>query len=138
MKPMTSAATAQRTQRAPNQSSSWPFVEDDLQAAGPNDKETEANVVEGANFGVLDVGRIVNEAGDHEDGEDADGNVDVEGVAPAEGVGEPAAQRWAEDRGDDDSEAVCGHATSIASPAESFRAGWIAKAAAERRRRLPA
>jgi len=29
---------AQRSQRAPNQSSSWPFVEDDLKEAGPDDE----------------------------------------------------------------------------------------------------
>ena len=85
------------------------LVEDDLQAAGPHDQQAEADVVEGADLGVLDVGRIVDEAGDHEDGEDADGNIDVKGVAPAEGVGEPAAQRGAEHRRDDDAEAVSGH-----------------------------
>ena len=38
------------------------FVEDDLEAAGPDDEEAEADVVEGADFGVLDVGRVVDEA----------------------------------------------------------------------------
>ena len=85
------------------------FVEDNLQAAGPDNQQAEADVVEGADLGVLDVGRVVDEAADHDDGENADGNVDVEGVAPAEGVGEPAAQRGAEHRGDHDSEAVGGH-----------------------------
>ena len=85
------------------------LVEDDLQAAGPDDEQAEADVVEGADLGVLDVGRVVDEAGDHEDGENADGNVDVEGVAPTEGVGEPAAERGAEDGGDDDAEAIGGH-----------------------------
>ena len=85
------------------------FVEDDLQAAGPDDEQAEAEVVECADLGVFDVGRVVDEAADHEDGENADGDIDVEGVAPAEGVGEPAAEGGAEDRSDDDSEAVGGH-----------------------------
>ena len=85
------------------------FVEDNLEAAGPDDEEAEADVVEGADLGVLDVGRIVDEAGDHDDGEDADGDVDVKGVAPAEGIGQPAAEGGAEDRGDDDAKAVGRH-----------------------------
>jgi len=86
-----------------------PFVENDLEAAGPDDEEAEADVVEGADFGVLDVGRIVDEAGDHDDGEDADGNVDVEGVTPTEGVGEPAAEGGPQHRRDHDAESVGRH-----------------------------
>ncbi len=85
------------------------FIEDNLQAAGPDNEEAEADVIEGANLGVLDVGRVVHEADDHEDGKYADGNVDVEGIAPAESVGEPTAQRGTQYGGDDDSEAVGGH-----------------------------
>jgi len=40
----------------------------------------------------------VDEAVDHEEGEDADGDVDVEGVSPGVGVCEPAAEGGAEDR----------------------------------------
>ena len=96
------------------------LVEDHLQAAGPDDEQAEADVVEGADLGVLDVGRIVDEAGDHEDGQDADGNVDVEGVAPTEGVGEPAAQGGAEDGRDDDAEAVGGHGHGALLDGEAF------------------
>ena len=85
------------------------LVEHDLQAACPNDEEAKADVVEGSNLGVLDVGRVVDEAGDHEDGERADGDVDVEGVAPGVGVGEPASEGGAEHRRDDDAESVGGH-----------------------------
>ena len=103
------AATAQRTQTAPNQSSSWPLSRTICRHAGPDHEQAEADVVEGADLGVLDVGRVVDEAADHDDGEDADGDVDVEGVAPTEGIGEPAAQGGADDGGDDDAEAVSGH-----------------------------
>ncbi len=51
----------------------------------------------------------MDEAANHEDGEDADGDVDVEGVAPGVGVGEPAAEGGAEDGGHDDSEGEDGH-----------------------------
>ncbi len=85
------------------------FVEDDLQAAGPYDQEAEADVVECADFGVFDVRRIVDEAGDEDDRQDADRDVDVEGIAPAEGVGQPAAEGGSEHRGHDDAETIGGH-----------------------------
>ncbi len=85
------------------------LVEDDLQAAGPDGEQAEAEVVEVAYFGVFDVGRIVDEAADHEDGQRADGDVDVEGIAPAVGVGQPAAEGGAEDGRDDDAKGEEGH-----------------------------
>ena len=88
---------------APNQSSSWPFRARPG-AAGPDDEGAEAEIVEGGDLGFVDVVGIVDEAVDHEQGEDADGDVDVKGVAPRVGVGEPAAEGGTEDGGDDDSE----------------------------------
>ncbi len=88
------------------------LVEDDLEAAGPDDEQRRSRGCRRGDFGVLDVGRVVDEAADHEDGEDADGDVDVEGVAPGVGVGEPAAEGGAEDGGDDDSEGEDGHGGS--------------------------
>ena len=85
------------------------LVEDDLQGAGPDNEKAEADVVECADFGVLDVGRVVDEADDHEDGQNPHGNIDVEGVPPGKCVCEPAAECGSEDRGDDDAEAVGGH-----------------------------
>ncbi len=85
------------------------LVEDDLEAAGPDDERGEAVAVERGDLGFADVGGIVDEAVDHEEGEDADGDVDVEGVAPGVGVGEPAAEGGTEDGGDDDSEGEDGH-----------------------------
>ena len=96
------------------------LVEDDLEAAGPDDEGAEAEVVEGWDLGVLDVGRVVDEAVDHEQGEDADGDVDVEGVAPGVGVGEPAAEGGAEDGGDDDSEGEDGHGGAAFGRREGF------------------
>ncbi len=67
------------------------LVEYDLEAASPDDESGEAVAVECGDLGVAEVGWIVDEAVDHEEGEDADGDVDVEGIAPGIGVGEPAA-----------------------------------------------
>ena len=53
-------------------------------------------------------------------GEDADGDVDVEGVAPGVGVGEPAAEGGAEDGGDDDSEGEDGHGGAAFGGREGF------------------
>ena len=51
----------------------------------------------------------MDEAVDHEQREDADGDVDVEGVAPGVAVREPAAEGGAEDGSDDDAEGEDGH-----------------------------
>ena len=85
------------------------LVENDLQAAGPHHEQAEADVVEGAHLGVLDVRRIVDEAADHDDRKNADGNVDVERVAPTPRIGEPAAERGAEHRSHHDAKTVGGH-----------------------------
>ena len=138
MSATTSAATAQRTQIAPNQSSSWPLSRTTCRQPVQTIEQAEADVVEGADLGVLDVGRVVDEAADHEYGQDADRNVDVEGIAPAEGIGQPAAQGGAEHRRDDDSQAIGGHGHGALGRRESFPAGWIATAAAARRRPRPA
>ncbi len=62
----------------------------------------------------------MDEAADHEDRQQADGNVDVEGIAPTEGIGEPAAQGGAEDRGDHDAQAVGGHGHGALGDGEAF------------------
>ncbi len=96
------------------------FVEDDLKASCPDDEGGEAVAVEGGDPGFADVGRVVDEAADHENGHDADGDVDVEGVAPGVGVGEPAAEGGAEDRGYDDSEGEDGHGGAAFGWGEGF------------------
>jgi len=44
------------------------FVENDLETAGPDDEGAEAVAIEGSDLGFGDVGRVVDEAADHEDG----------------------------------------------------------------------
>ena len=85
------------------------LVEHDLQRAGPDHQQAKADVVEGADLGVLDVRRIVNEAADQDDRQNADRNIDVEGVAPTEGIGQPAAQRGPEHRRHHNPQAIGGH-----------------------------
>jgi len=63
----------------------------------------------------------VDEAADHDNGKNADGNVDVESVAPAPGVGEPAAQCGAKHRSDDDSESIGGHGFGTVLEGEAFK-----------------
>ena len=96
------------------------LVEDDLKGAGPDDECGEAVAVERSDLGFGDVRRIEDEAVDHEKGEYADGDVDVEGVSPGVGVGEPAAEGGAEDGGDDDSEGEDGHGGSALCRREGF------------------
>ena len=86
-------------------------------------------------FALADVGRVFDEARNHEDGEDADRDVDVEGPAPGYVIGEPAAERGAEDGRDDDAEGEDRHGDAAFLRRENFRAGWLGRAAGARRRR---
>jgi len=97
------------------------LVEDDLQAACPDGKQAEADVVELARLGVLDVGRVVDKAADHEDSKDADGDVDVEGVAPAVRIGKPAAERGTDDGSDNHPKAEDGHCGSAHARRKTFQ-----------------
>ena len=88
------------------------FIEDDLQAAGPQNQQAEAEVVELARLGVAHIRRIVDIAADHVDRQRADGDVDVERIAPAIGVGQPAAKRRAKDRRNHDAESEQRHGSA--------------------------
>ncbi len=116
----TSAATAQRTQTAPNQSSSWPLSSTICRHPVQTIEQAEADVVEGAYLGVLDVRRVVDKPADHEERQDPDGKIDVERVAPAEGIGEPASERRSQDRRDDDTEAIGRHGLGTLLHREAF------------------
>ena len=112
--------TAQRIQVAPNQSSSCPLSRMTCRQPVQTTRAPKPRLSNGRDFGVLDVGRIVDEAVDHEQGEDADGDVDVEGIAPGVGIGEPAAEGGAEDGGDDDSEGEDGHGGAALGGGKAF------------------
>src|SRR5206468_1288448 len=103
------------------------FVEDDLQATGPDDEGGETVAIERVDLGFADVRGIKDKAVDHEEGEDADGDVDVERVAPGVGVGEPAAEGGAEDGGDDDSEGEDGHGGAAFSGREGLEEDGLRK-----------
>src|SRR6202451_79658 len=66
------------------------FVQNDLQRTQPHSQQAEANAVELAGMGVLDIRRIFHVAGNHEHSKDADRNIDVESPAPGISIGGPA------------------------------------------------
>ena len=74
------------------------LVEHDLEAAHGDGEEGQAHVVHVAQPGAvgLDPRRILDHAGDQDEGQNADGNVDEEDPAPGEVVGDPAAERGAD------------------------------------------
>ena len=74
------------------------LVEHDLQAAHGDGEEAQAHVIHVAQLGAvgLDPRRIFDQAGDQNEGQNADGNVDEEDPAPGEVVGDPAAERGAD------------------------------------------
>ena len=86
------------------------LVEHDLEAAHGDGEEAQAEVVHLAEAGAvgLDPGRIFDQAGDEDEGQDADGDVDEEDPAPGEVVGDPAAEGGADGGGEDGDEAVEG------------------------------
>src|SRR5215471_3179023 len=85
------------------------LVENDLEASCPDCQQPDADIVERTGFSVLDVRRVVNEAVDHEDGQYADRDVDVEGVPPTVSVCEPAPESGSENRRHDYTESEDRH-----------------------------
>ena len=133
---MTSVATIQRTQMAPNQSSSCPLsstiCRQPLQmASSPKPRPSKA-----PNLGVLDVGRIVDKAADENDRHNADGNVDVKGIAPAKSSLSASRPAWVPAPAPARSLVRRRPWTSNAFRSGSSRAEWTAKAAAARRHPL--
>ena len=86
------------------------LVEHNLQAAHGDGEETEADIIHIEQAGAigLDPRGIFDEAGDEKEGENADGDVDVEDPAPGEVVGDPAAEGGPDGGGEDGDEAVEG------------------------------
>jgi len=106
---ITSAATVQRTHAGAEPVVLLALVENNLQTAGPHHQQTEADVVEGADLSVLDVRRIMDEAADQDDRQMPTGMLNVEGIAPTEGIGEPATQRGPNHRGHHNAQAIGSH-----------------------------
>ena len=86
------------------------LVEHDLQAAHGDGEEAEAEIVHVAQAGEVgfDPGRIVDQAVDQDEGQNADRDVDEEDPAPGVVVGDPAAQGGADGGSEDGDEAVEG------------------------------
>src|SRR5271156_2544394 len=88
------------------------FIENNLQTADTERDEAQADVVDANSLLALtfflQVGRILNEALGEIERKDTDRNVDVKDPAPAEIVGNPSAESWADGGRDDDGHAVHG------------------------------
>ena len=69
-----------------------------MQRTHGNDEKREADVVECEEIFLigLGVGRIFNEPLREKEGQDADGNIDIEDPVPRVVVGNPSAERWAD------------------------------------------
>ena len=93
-----------------SQSSSWPFVEHDLEGGDEEDEQAESPVVDAFSFlaALGEVGRVFDEALGENEREDADGDVEEEEPAPAGVVDDPAADGGAEGGREDDGHAVDG------------------------------
>ena len=100
------------------------FVENDLQGADAEGDEAEADVIDAdallAVRSLLQVGRIFDEPVGEIQRNNADGDVDVENPAPAEIVGDPAAEGGADGGGDDHGHAVDGESHAAFGGRESI------------------
>ena len=85
------------------------LVQQDLKAAGPDGEQTETDAVKWPDLGVFNVWRVVHEAIDHENCQDADRDIDVKRIAPAVTVGQPAAEGRSQDGCDDNAEGKESH-----------------------------
>ena len=86
-----------------------PLVQNHLQAACPKAQQAKAKIVERARLRCANVLRIAHIPVNHEDREHADRDIDVERIAPAIRVGQPAAKRWPQHRRDDHAESEQRH-----------------------------
>ena len=111
---------AQRIQMAPNQSTSWPLSRMTWRQPVQTTSAPKPMLSKRATLALVMYGGILDEAVDHEERQHADGDVDVEGVAPGVGVGEPAAEGGAEHGGDDDAEGEDGHGGAAFARREAF------------------
>src|ERR1700693_864244 len=99
------------------------FVEDDLQEAEAYAEKCQADVVDVQAtliFLAGEMGRIGDEHGSENDGEQADGNIDEENPAPSVIVGDPSAEGGTDDWRDDHAHTVNGHGHALFCARETF------------------
>src|SRR5271157_721996 len=90
-----------------------PLVEHELQCSQPESHQAEAEIVDCPLEFVAEIRRVLDVQVDHEERQDADGEIDVENPAPGVAVGDPTAEGGADDGGDDDAEAKDGHGGAV-------------------------
>src|SRR5689334_2409782 len=88
-------------------------VEQELQRADAKGEESDAPEIDLA-VSALDVVRIDDEAVHQEERQDADGKIEVEDPAPIVVVGDPSAERGAENGSEQDADAIGGHGVTVA------------------------
>src|SRR5579875_2803203 len=81
-----------------------PLVKDVLHAGDPDAEKAETDAVELAGVCVLDLRWVFEHVVLHDQRRDADGDVDVEGPPPGDGVSKVAAERRTDDGGEHDAE----------------------------------
>ena len=96
------------------------FVENNLERAEPHRQERKARKIDTFDFRVLDIGRVFDKGLDHEDGKDADGQVDIENPAPGIVVGDPATEGRPKNRGHNHAHAEGGHRHTALFARETF------------------
>src|SRR3954452_3585368 len=74
-----------------------PLIQNQLEAREEDSHQSETNVVDATAFGPFEVWRVFDKPHRHQDRENTNRNVDVEDPAPGIIVGNPTAQRWAND-----------------------------------------
>ena len=88
-------------------------VEDDLQRAETEGEESDTPEVNAAGAVLADVGRVMDKRAHHDHRDHADWQVEVEDPAPGVVVGDPSAERRAEDGRQDDTESEGSHRGAV-------------------------
>ena len=117
----TTSATSPKTQSAAPEANlrtakpvfALPGVEHHLQHAEAEGEKADAPQVDATGLVLADVVRIVHEGADHHHGDHADRQVEVEDPAPGIVVGDPAAERGAEDGREDDAQSKGRHGRAV-------------------------
>ena len=118
-RPKMQSAVKTRISLLPNQSFALSGVEENLQGADTQGKESDAPEIDFA-LAALYVARIEDEAVHQDERQDADREIEVEDPAPAVVVGDPSTERGAEDGREQNADAEGGHGVAVAFFRESF------------------
>ena len=97
------------------------LVQHKLQRAQPERQQAKAEIIDGPLEELSQIRRVFDVEVHHEEGEDADGKIDIEDPAPGIAVGDPTAESGADDGGDDDTDTISGHRGAMLAGRETFQ-----------------